>query len=497
MQTSGDFLAEPALIQERRTARESRKEVISMKVKSIFNFTGLAVIMAVTLVLASCGGNGSSSSPTATPVFMTGTLQKDSGVTVNGIRFDAGSASISADNAAKSPAFLDNGMTVKLKGRLNDDGLTGVADKIKVLLEVRGEITSVGADSFTVLGQTIFVNGQTLFADIPALSALKLNDRVEVHGLRDSTGAILATRVQLLGADEQAIDEVRGIVANMTATTFDIGGLTIEFDVNTMIEPQGAIFGNGDIVEVHLNGTLAVLIKVERFEDVAFIPEEGQEFEVEGFISGFTDPAAGFLVSGQPVQLASGARIRGGDTTELGDNVRVEAEGVIFGGVLLADTITFKDTIRIEANADTDGAAGVLGKNVAVTSATRLMDMHGAIDGIIPGDGLKIRGFLSKDGTTISATRVKQLDRPVEADKILLQGPVSSVDATPGAEKLVIAGVTVAISGAQEHGMRKGEREVALGDFLGSIVLDRTIVKARGSFGDGVLSANKLELEDD
>jgi sorbitol-specific phosphotransferase system component IIA len=436
-----------------------------MKVKGIFNFTGLAAVMAAALVLASRGGSGSSSSSTATPVFMAGTVQKDSGVAVNGVRFDASAASISADNAARSPDFLDNGMTVKLRGRLNDDGLTGVADRIKVLLEVRGEITSLGADSFTVLGQTILVNGQTLFADVSGLAVLKVHDRVEIHGLRDSAGAVMATRIQLLGADAPAIDEVRGIVANMTATTFDIGGLTIAFDSTTRIEPAGAVFGSGDIVEVHLSGTAAVLIEVERFEDVAFFPAEGQEFEVEGFISGFTDAAADFLVNDEPVRLA--------------------------------DKITFKDTIRIEANADTGGEAGVLGRNVAFSSATRLVDLRSDTDAIIKGDGLKIRGFLSKDGTTISATRVKRLDRPVEPDKILLQGPVSSVDATTGAEKLVIAGVTVAISGVQEHGMRHGEREVALGDFLGSIVLDRTIVKARGSFGDGLLSANKLEIEDE
>jgi hypothetical protein len=177
--------------------------------------------------------------------------------------------------------------------------------------------------------------------------------------------------------------------------------------------------------------------------------------------------------------------------------VRVEAEGIISNGVLLADKITFKDTIRIEANADTSSAAGVLGRAVAVTSATRMMDLHGDTAVIMAGDGLKIRGFLSRDGTTISATRVKKLDRPVEPDRILLQGPVSSVDAAPGAEKLVIAGISVAISGAGEHGMRQGEREVSLGDFFGSIVLDRTIVKARGSFADGLLNANKLEIEEE
>jgi Domain of unknown function (DUF5666) len=466
-----------------------------MKPKNTSRFVGPAILAIAALVLTSCGSGGSMSSPSAaTPVIMMGAVLKDGGITVNGVAFDTGSASVTADNAAKDPGFLDNGMIVKLKGRVDDDRLNGVADLIKVIAEVRGEIISIGTDSFTVLGQTVLVNGATVFADVADFASLKLGDRVEVHGIRDDAGNIMATRVELLGPKELAVDEVRGVVSNMTTSTFDIGGLTISFSADTMIEPPGATFGNGDIVEVHLNGTTAVRIEVER-ADNEFIPAEGQELEVEGFISGFTDASGDFKVGDQSVHLASDTRFRGGDATDLGNNVMVEAEGHLSGGVLLADKITFKDTIRIEANADKAGSADVLGLSVALSPATRLPDLAGGTADIAAGDGLKIRGFLGKDKSTITATRVKRLEHPVDADKILLQGPVSSFDATAGAEKLVIAGITVTVSGVQAGELQIEDHEAAPADLFGSIVLNRTIVKARGSFSGGVLAANKIEIE--
>ena len=467
-----------------------------MKAKSIFSITGLIVMVVAAFVLTSCSGNGSSSSSTATPVAMMGTVLTDNGLTVNGTSFDASSATVSSGGVARDPGFLDNGMTVKLKGRMNEDGLTGIADNIKVVLEVRGEISSIGADSLMVHGQTILVNGMTVFADTPGLAALKAGDKVEVHGLRDASGAIMATRIEQLGPEEQELDdEVRGIVSNMSAATFDIGGLTVTFNADTIVEPAGAAFGDGDIVEVHLNGTMAVRIEVERLADAEFIPEEGQEFEIKGFVSGFTDPAGDFLVGDQIVRLTSDAEFRGGDITDLGDNVMVEAEGLISGGVLLADKIKFKDTIRIETNADTNGSADVLGKTVAVSSATRLKHLPNGLADILAGDGLKIRGFLSQDGSTIAATRVQKHSHPLDPGKTLLQGPVSEFDATPGAEKLIIAGITVTISGVQADELEHEGHRASLDEIFASIVPDRTIVKARGLFSDGILAANKLEIE--
>ncbi len=108
-----------------------------------------------------------------------------------------------------------------------------------------------------------------------------------------------------------------------------------------------------------------------------------------------------------------------------------------------------------------------------------------------------IRGFLSADGSSIIASRVIKLGSPVDPARTLLQGPVSSVDATPGAEKLVIAGITVTLSGVKPENIMLDESPVSLADFLKAIVLNRTIVEVRGSFSNGVLAASEVAIEDD
>jgi uncharacterized protein DUF5666 len=90
---------------------------------------------------------------------------------------------------------------------------------------------------------------------------------------------------------------------------------------------------------------------------------------------------------------------------------------------------------------------------------------------------------------------VTRHEHPIDADKILLQGPVSSLDATPGAEKLVIAGITVTVSGVEGGELEIEDHEASPGELLNSIVLNGTIVKARGSFSNGVLVAKQIEIE--
>ena len=104
--------------------------------------------------------------------------------------------------------------------------------------------------------------------------------------------------------------------------------------------------------------------------------------------------------------MGATARIDGGVLADLVDGMKVEAEGhTTTGGVLNAEKITIKDNIRIEANATTAGSANVLGKTVTITSGTRLDNLASSAS-ITAGDGLRVRGFVNRDGSTITATRV-------------------------------------------------------------------------------------------
>src|SRR5262249_52848267 len=152
--------------------------------------------------------------------------------------------------------------------------------------------------TFTVVGQTVFVDNSTIFANFvtptPSGAVGQLQDGtsvVEVHGLRDASGNIFASRVELQipVADN---DELRGTVTGLGASSFTLQNgttnVTVSFNGATTIVPNGASLAPNQIVEVHgtFNGTSfdATLINIE--DDADFQHEGSDEFDVEGLVSG-------------------------------------------------------------------------------------------------------------------------------------------------------------------------------------------------------------------
>jgi hypothetical protein len=412
-------------------------------------------------------------------------------VILNGVHFDDTTATVSPDDTNQVPVLAD-GKTVKVKGTVSADGRSGTAEKVEVVSEARGAIASKGTDTVEVHGQTVLIDGGTVLASSTGLTGtapLQANDNIEVHGGRDDTGVIHATRVEKLAG--AVVDEVRGAVSGKTptGTTFTIGGLTITFSASTTIVPAGAAFANGDIVQVHLNGSTATQIAVEDLDHPEFEAAEGGELSFQGILSGYGS-ASVFKVGTQQVQLATSAKIEGGVLLDLIDGMKVEAEGhTTTGGVLSAEKITIKDSIRLEANAGTAGSANILGKTVTITSGTRLDGLASGAS-ITIGDGLQVRGFVNRDGSTITATRVKKVNA-VAANKMILQGPVTSkVDAT----HLVILGITIDASGAS--GVDDSGNTVAnIGQIFSSTTEGETIIKARGTVTGSTMLADELEIE--
>jgi len=468
---------------------------------------GVAALFAVGIIGCSSGGGNSSSNTgndntdtsgtnnntVTTSKITIGAMTKGS-VVLNGVHFDDSAAVITADDVSKTAAFLADGMTVKVKGAVNADGLTGIAEKIEVVDAARGVIATIGTDTLTINGQTVLVDGGTVLAGagVTSLMSFTANDNIEVYGDRDDTGVIHATRVEKL-AVAGAIG-VRGAVSGKNGTTFSIGGFNITSGASTTMVPSGAPFNNGDIVDVRLNGNTAIQITVEHLDHPEFEPSEGQEFSVEGMLSGFSATST-FKVGFSQAQLGASISIDGGVLADLVDGVKVEAEGhTITGGILTAEKITIKDNIRLEANADGPGSANVLGKDVKTTSLTRLNSGLQDIASITADDGLRIRGFVNRDGS-ITATRVDKRNT-VNTDEMIIQGPAKDINAA--AHTLTIMGITVSAGSAiarPNDDSGTGTLEMLLDSFFSSLTADRTIVKAKGSFLADTLTASEIEIE--
>jgi len=451
-------------------------------------------VAALLLGLAACTSGGGS----GTPIVMQGVMTKGS-VILNGIRFEDTSANISADGTDKSASFLGDGMKVKLKGRVNDDGVTGTADIVEVENEVRGTLGSKLTDSFVVLGQTVYVDGSTVYAGVAKFADLVNNvDKVEVHGQRDLTLAIRATRVEKLTGSVQ--EEIRGHVTGKTGSDFSIdsGARLYTYDGSTVIA-GGLTFADGDLVEVRLSAITpfyATKIELEDAEDTEFQPAEGQELSVEGYVGGLIDTAGifSFSIGDQLVQTVVGTEFEAGVPADLADGKKVEAEGhADAAGVLIADKIKFDSSMRIHANAAGNSSADVLGLDIQATSRTEFDGLAGEAN-IVSGNGLEIEGFLNPDGS-ITATEIKKLGSPVSATEIVLQGVAATVSST--AYTYTVAGITVNYAGASEieDEDANGSAVLTLGQFRAKLVAGRTVVKAKGSYGAGVLTANKIEIE--
>lgn len=277
----------------------------------------------------------------------TGVITRFGSVVVNDVEFDVSGTSITVNDNTAAENSLRLGMVAKIRGTFDPGGLTGVADLLDAENAVLGPISGFGpeVDSFTVLGQKVFVDNNTVFDNNsvfpPDLSGLVQGDIVEVYGLWD-TGGIRATRVEKKTSGQGA--NVKGLVSNYTPgqDTFNIGVLLVTFT-----PPPPAGFGNGVFVEVEGDPTgpdsmTATRIELEDEEDAPFNPQEGEKVEVEGYVTGYTTLSSPFFVNGRLVD-ASGARFEGGVPGDLADNVRVEAEGRIdASGVLIAQEIEFK-----------------------------------------------------------------------------------------------------------------------------------------------------------
>jgi hypothetical protein len=477
---------------------------------------GLVAILALSAVLTVCGKDiknivgsktgttdGNNGGITGSPAVSWGVMKKGS-VIVNGVTFDTAAAQIIHDNSPASDALLQDGMSVKVRGKLNSDGVTGGAEKVRSESEVRGTITATGVDSITVLGQQAFVDSRTVFANMGSFPSPTTGQAVEVHGIRDPLNRLLATRIEFLKAGSGPPgDRLKGVVeapftgGNPPALTFTLRGLTIVTTQGTLVQPDGAAVNLGDSIAVHgfPSGTTFTAGRIDRedLESAELEPQESEEFKVEGFVSGFTTLTAGFSVGAITTRLTGSTRFEGGVAADLLNNMRVEAEGQLSGGSLTADKIKFGDADRIVANADAAGKANVLGRTVVTTSLTEFGSLAGGVADIALGQGLKIRGFDNPDGT-VTATLIEGLSKPVDADKIIIQGVVEAFDAATRA--CTVLGIAVDAGGATQ--VTRNGQLISLEQFFSALTKDRTVVKAKGTFSavpTTLLTATEIEID--
>jgi hypothetical protein len=464
--------------------------------------TRIPALVSVSLVLAACGGGGGGSAPAdTTPRAVTaqGPITGFGSVIVGGVHYETSGASFSVDDQGGfTQDDLAVGQIVTVRGRRDAQG-RHFADDIRYEAELKGPIESIdlAAQTFVALGQTVQVNGETVFRRVTGLDALTVGSTVEVSGMRNEAGALVAAFIE---REDGAGDlEVHGRIANLDtgARRFTIGTLTVDY-AGASLRPTSLVLSDGLFVEVEglRSGGMLVASKVER-EDDFDDDDRGHEAEIEGYVLSVDD--AGFEVGTTRVLLSASTRYEGGTRADIQPGVKVEAEGSIDAqGPLVARKVQIKRAGPegklegvVESVDAASGRIGVLGVEVQVVAGTRLRDDRDddrlfAVSELAPGDYIEA-SFVERG----SALELQRLEREDEVEsRSLIEGRLDTVDAA--ANRLVIAGVEVDTSAARFQA--DDDRSLTREAFFAAVAAGDA-VKAKGRYMGGVLSASEVELE--
>jgi hypothetical protein len=263
---------------------------------------------------------------------------------VNGVEFDTSTATIKIDGAPGTEAQLRVGMQVELKGMIDDASKRGSALEVHFDGSLKGPVSAVSAPSFTVLGQTVNTDSSTVFESTLSLLNL-LGKTVEVAGLPDASGVLLATHIEETGSSsfeiEGTIDANPGTLAGSFVLTPPNGGtpLTVAYtggplsagiQAGTLVEVKFTAFTPGSYLTTTNISTTAG--KIEAKSELQ--PADGERTEVQGFVKGLAAP--NFTVEGVPVNAGS-VSLAG-----ISNGTKVEVEGTFTSGILYAEKIQIK-----------------------------------------------------------------------------------------------------------------------------------------------------------
>ena len=462
-------------------------------------------------LVAACGGGaagtvagidgGGALPPVATTITSQGPVTGFGSIIVNGVRFSTNSAAFNIDGASGSESDLAVGQVVIVQGTLNSDGVTGVANTVIFDDVVEGPVQSidVGANSMVVLGQTVLVNDDTSYEiDISpqSLDGLSVGNIVEVSGYRNSNDAIVATRIELESAGSEF--EVTGLATNVDtgAMSFEIGGLVIDYGAAAVNDFPNGMPEEDQLIEAKgsaLGGAGELLATEIEFRGNDFDIDDFDEIEIEGLITRFAS-AADFDVNGVPVTTNGSTVYENGSSMDLALDRRIEVEGSLSGGVLVADEIEFEIEGSIRIGGLVEAVSGsqvtLLGITVSVDADAEFEDESPAdlqtfsLSDVSVGNYLEVRAF--DDGGTIVATRVERAEDPGDA---FLRGLADNVSDP----NFTILGITVRTDGGTSF-EDDSETSIDASTFFAQ-AQDR-VVEVTGQFVGGEILADEVELED-
>jgi hypothetical protein len=480
------------------------------------NLRKLAILVAVSLVAAACGGSsstGGATQPAAAQITRGAVTASSAGVvTVNGVRLSTAGAIVRVDDHPGAPEDLKPGAVVTVRGSFDDR--TGTAAEIEVEHALEGKVDDKGADFIVVAGQRVQVDDSTHFDD-HGLDAIGVGSVVRVSGApvagtpgaADDRGGLRASRVDRSprdggsAADDDDLD-VKGFVSAL-----DTGARTFQLratpdaasyylvDYSGIALPAGVV--NGATVEVHTltaptPGTAPVLATLVA-SAIHLEDELEGEVELEGYVTSLS--GSRFVVAGVTVETSGATRYVMGTVADLVLGAKVEVEGPVDGaGVLHASRVSFRAGVRIAAVIEnlTSSSMTLLGVSVRIPAWAR-NDFGPLANGL----KVEVRGMPTADGLGVVASRITSPSG--NATRVYLRAVATAKDAA--AEKLTVLGFDVAAGGASLK-ISSADNSTSAdaptrSAFWAAVEAGRTVVKVRASAATDVDPVAKTWIADE
>jgi hypothetical protein len=238
-------------------------------------------------------------------------------------------------------------------------------------------------------------------------------------------------------------------------------------------------------------------------EELGFGSGDADRVELQGIVSDFASIGADFTVAGVTVD-GSGASLEPSGLV-LADGIRVEVEGRLVAGRLIADHIQSEEAednetdseIRAQITSIDAGARTLvaLGVTVVADGETALEDGRDDLSNfrftdIATGDWLDVAG--RADGTDVVVAR--SIKRRTPRSDVVLEGPVTALDT--GAHTFSVLGQPVAPDALTQY--RAFDASTDEDGFFAAVALDDVVkVTDQGAADPAALDEiDQVELED-
>jgi len=491
-------------------------------------FKSILISLSITTLISCGGGSTQTAGIGGTGITSSGSITGFGSIFVNGVEYETDNTT-SVSGSITSVNDLKLGMTVTVRGTLDQNTTTGTASSIAVMSELEGPIAATPVEdnttnskSFTVLGRTIIASTSATVFDGSNFSYNNIaqNDVIEASGYIDGNGALIATRIEKKGTLSPGSTqvEIRGVVGNiLSQASFELivdnTTLAINHDGSTDFSGlSGGSVTTGQVLEVEgtLNSATVIAASKVSLESSIFNNQD-DDVELEGIITDYVDDT-NFKINGQAVN--AGNATFSPSNLQLGNNIKVEVEGSISGGVLIASEVESEETeFKIFATVAADPSGNTLTMDYNGQTLTVLLDAKTSLEDetdvfdplritdISMGDYLEIEAMQDNSGNTIALSiKLETFDPNGEAR---LKGPISAVDTTTaGMESVTILGIVYPTDSNTVFKEEVNDNSVIItrSDFLSKLSTmagSETVIKIEDDYINGSLDGVADEMEID